>query len=161
MRISDWSSDVCSSDLTAGEQRQSLDLLAHRSYRDLYAGGQRRLRVGQRDTSGAAGEQDREDLREGLPGVLERREEDRLHPLVQLIDDRHEIRAGLCEVGELLGEEGVALFERGVLLEGERIDATELPELALGIREAAALGGPLVRHGARQGTILEIGRAHV
>src|SRR3546814_14940655 len=87
---------------------------------------------------------------------------DTLFPYTTLFrSDRHEIRAGRCEVGELLGEEGVALFERGVLLEGERIDATELPELALGIREAAALGGPLVRHGARQGTILEIGRAHV
>ena len=65
--------------------------------------------------------------------VFERREEDHLHPLVELLDDRDQVLAGLRQIGELLGEELVPLLERRELLERERVDPPELRELALGI----------------------------
>ena len=50
-----------------------------------------------------------------------------------------QVLAGLRQVGELLGEELVPLLERGELLERERIDPSELRELALGILQSAPL----------------------
>ena len=126
--------------LAARQQRQSLDLLAGRPHRDLDAGRER-------DRRGSVSE-----MLPVPPGkrigntspnaalrVLERREEDRLHPLVELVDDRQQVLAGLGEVGELLGQELVPLLERRELLERERIDATELRELALGLLQSSPL----------------------
>ncbi len=45
------------------------------------------------------------------------------------------------EVGELLGEEPVALLEGLELLEGERVDASELREFALGGGQTGLLVG--------------------
>jgi hypothetical protein len=91
--------------LAAGEQREPLDLLADGAHRDLDAGRQRVVRVGEGDAARSAREQDREHLAERGLRVFERGQEDRLHPLVEFADDRLEVAARLDEVGELLGEE--------------------------------------------------------
>ena len=87
--------------------------------------------------------------REGDPGVFERCQEDRLHPLVELVDDREQVLARLGEIGELLGQELVPLLERGEFLEGERIHAAELRELAFGVLQAPALLRAIERNGCR------------
>src|SRR5690606_6134003 len=79
------------------------------------------------------------DLAERLLGVLERRREDHLHPLVELGDDREQVLPRLRQIRQLLREERVPLFERGELLQCQRIDPAQLRELALVILQAALL----------------------
>ncbi len=93
-----------------------------------------RVGIGERDAPGSTREQHREDLAESRPRVFERGEEDHLHPLVELFDDRDEVLPRLRQVGELLGEELVPLLECRELFECERIHASELGELASRIR---------------------------
>ena len=85
--------------LAAAQQRQALDLLARGLHRHLDSGGEHVVGVGEVNAAGAAREQDREDLVEGRPGVLERGAEDVLHLLVDLVDDREQVLAGVGEVG--------------------------------------------------------------
>ena len=125
--------------LPSAEEREALDLLARRLDAHLDAGREQVLRIGELDAAGAPGEQDREDDIEGGPGVLERRREDVLHLLVDLLDDREQVPARVREVGELLGEEPVPLLERLELLERERIHPAELGELAFGTGEPLLL----------------------
>ena len=97
------------------------------------------------------GEQHGEHLCERRPRVFERGQEDRLHPLVELVDDRQQVLARLREVGELLDQELVPLLQCGELLQRQRIHATELGELALGILQSAALLRPDRRTDAAPG----------
>ena len=60
------------------------------------------------------------------------RREDLLDPLVDLADDVEQVAPGLLEVLELLGEELVALLERGELLEGQRVDPAEQGQRPVG-----------------------------
>ena len=92
-------------------------------------------------------EQDREDIREGGASVLEGREEDRLHPLVELADDRQQVLPRLREVSELLRQERVPLFESGELLQRERIDAAQLTEHSLGVLKSLSLVCTVEREG--------------
>ena len=87
----------------------------------------------------AAREEHREHLGERRLGVVERAAEDRLHLGVDLLDDRDQVFSSVREVGELLAQELVALFERRELLEGERVHPAQLRELALGRSEAPLL----------------------
>ena len=134
--------------LATGEQREPLDLLARGLHRHLDAGGEHVLGVGKMDAATAAREQHREDLVERVLGVFERRPEDVLHLLVDLVDDRQQVLAGRGEVGELLGEEPVPLLERLELLERQRVHSAELAQLALRRREAGLLLGADERDGA-------------
>src|SRR3546814_17487151 len=72
MRISDWSSDVCSSDL---QQRHDLQSLARRARHDLQAGSQRILRFGELEVRPAAAEEAHEELLEVGVHRLEGRQE--------------------------------------------------------------------------------------
>ncbi|MBG9885587.1 hypothetical protein ABE10_03080, partial [Bacillus toyonensis] len=112
--------------LPAGEEGEAFDLLPDGTDGDLDPGVQQVIGRGERDAARTTGEEQREDLTEGLSGVLERVGEDRLHPLVQVRDDREQVLPRLGEVGELFGEEGMPLFQRGELLERQRVDAAEL-----------------------------------
>src|SRR3546814_7703611 len=83
MRISDWSSDVCSSDLgerrqrllAARQQRHDLQALARRARHDLQAGGQRILGFGELQVRPAAAEEAHEELLEVGVHRLEGRQE--------------------------------------------------------------------------------------
>ena len=87
---------------------------------------------------------------EGRPGVFEGGEEDHLHPLVELFDDRDEVLARLRQVGQLFREELVPLLERRELLEGERVHAAELGELPLSVLQPSALLCAVVGNGCRR-----------
>ena len=80
-----------------------------------------------------------EDPLELRRGVLERLGEDPLDALVDLLDDVEQVALGVLEVLELLGEELVPLLEGGELLEGERVDAPERVQLALGLAQPLLL----------------------
>ena len=78
------------------------------------------------DAAGAAREEHGEHRVERSLGVLERGAEDVLHLLVDLVDDREEVFAGVREVRKLVDEELVALLECLELFEGERVHPAEL-----------------------------------
>jgi hypothetical protein len=130
--------------LSAGQQRQPLDLLARRSGLDLDPGGQHVVRLGQHQAALPAGEQPGEQLLELAGGVGVCRGEHLLHPVVDLLDHGEQVTPGLAQVIQLGGQERVPLAQRLVLLQGQRIDLAEAVELTLGVGGAAFGGGPLV-----------------
>ena len=103
--------------LTTTEQRQAFNLFARRPHAHLDAGREQVIRIGKRNTPGAAREQDGEDRVEGRPSVLESAAEDVLHLLVDLLDDDHQIGACARQVSELFGQELVTLLKRCELLQ--------------------------------------------
>jgi hypothetical protein len=131
--------------LTAGQQRQPLDLLPRRAGLDVDAGGQHVVGVGEHQPALAAGEQPGEDPLEGLLDVAVRLGEDLLDPLVDLLDDVEQVAPGLLQVVELFGQEPVPLLHRVVLLQRERVDPPELVECALGRPEPLGHLRPVVR----------------
>src|SRR5499433_3932951 len=131
--------------LAPRQQGQPLDLLARRPGLDVDAGGQHVVGLGQHQAALAAGEQPREDLLELGRGVGERRREHLLDPVIDLFDHGEQVPPGLLEVFELGGEERVALLQRRELLQGERVDLTELGKLALRGGGPLLLLGPEVR----------------
>ena len=90
------------------------------------------LGVGEGEPPLSAGEQPRENPLELLGRVAEGLGEGLLDPFVDLLDDVEQVALGPLEVLELRGEEGMALLERGELLEGEGVDPAEGGELAFG-----------------------------
>src|SRR5580693_659211 len=138
--------------LAAGQQREPLDLLARRPGLDLDAGGEHVIGLGEHQVALAAGEQPGEQLLELAGGVGVRGGEHLLHPVVHLLDHGEQVTPGLAEVVELGGEERVALGERGVFLQGQRVDLAEPVELTLRFGGAANGRRPVVpRRPRRQG----------
>ena len=97
-------------------------------------------RVGEDEPPLTAGEEPLEDPLELDRGVLEGLGEDALDALVDLLDDVEQVALGVLEVLELLGEELVTLLEGRELLEGERVDAPQRVQLALGLAQPLLLG---------------------
>ena len=101
--------------------------------------------VGQRDAAGPPGNSTGNTSANAAWCLRTRPRKIDLHPLVELLDDREQVLAGLREVGELLGEELVPLLERRELLEGERVHPPELGQLALGVLQSPLLLSRTVR----------------
>ncbi len=80
-------------------------------------------------------------------GVGERVGEHLLHPVVDLLDDGEQVPPGLAEVLELGLKERVPLFQRGELLQRQRVDLPKLVKLPLRRVSALALDVPVIRDG--------------
>ncbi len=115
------------------KQREPLHLLARRPGLELDPGRKHVVRLGEDQLALAAGENAAEDLLELPRGVGERVGKHLLHPVVDLLDHREQVTAGLAEILELGDQERVPLFERGELLERQRVDLAKLVKLALGL----------------------------
>ena len=87
--------------------------------------------VGEEHASRPTGEQRGEELLEVLLHVVERGAEDGDDLLVHRLDDPLQLLAAVLHVLELLLQEVVALEQRVVLLERERVDRAHEPQLAL------------------------------
>ena len=140
--------------LATGQQRQPLDLLARRAGLDLDAGGEHVLRVGQHQPASTAGEQPGEHLLELHGHVGVGGGEHLLDPGVHVVDQVEQVLARALQVVELLGQEAVALLERGELLEGQRVD---LAQQRHGLLRRPAAGAPARR--GRTGTAPAPGRS--
>src|SRR3546814_20923402 len=107
MRISDWSSDVCSSDLWAGPAARRLRAVARRRQPGAVPDRLRRAPVGARHRrtaradAGASAGHDRMRRADGAGGITRAAADHRdLRPLAQLSGERSEaIRAGLSLLG--------------------------------------------------------------
>ena len=143
--------------LSAGEQREPLDLLARGPGLDLDAGGEHVRGVGEHQPALPAGEEPRERRVEGLLDVGVGLAEDLLDPVVHVLDDLEEVLAGAAQVVELLGEELVTLLQRRELLQRQRVDLAQHRQRPLGglepldlllADEGDRLGGLLLDVGA-------------
>jgi len=143
--------------LAARQQGEPLDLLARRARLDLDAGGQHVIRLGQHEPARAAGEEPREQPLELTRGVGVGGGEHLLHPVVDLLDHREQVAAGLAQVFKLGGEELVPLYQRLVLLKRERVDLAQPGELPVRLRRPLLLLRPHVRHGDGLGLRLGFG----
>src|SRR5262249_10935353 len=86
---------------------------------------------------------------------------------VYFLHDGQEVAPGRLQILELVGQELVALLQRGELFEGKRIDLAEQRQLALRPRGALLLDRPVVRLRLRfrlarvlRGAHLDRGRRH-
>jgi hypothetical protein len=87
----------------------------------------------------STGEQDGQNCVERSFRVAERIDENRLHAIIDFVDDLNQVESCLLEVGQLFGEEMVALFERREFFECEWVHPAELIHRLLGGLQARFL----------------------
>ena len=126
--------------LTTGEQREAAHHLPGRARFHLDARVQHVVRLGEHEPAAAAGEQHREQLVEVAGDVGERRLEHRHDLLVDGLDHARQLSARVLHVVELLLQEFVALDERLVLRERERVDRAHEAQLAFELTRACREG---------------------
>ena len=142
--------------VTAGQQREALDLLARRSRLHLDAGRQHVIRFGEDQPALTAREEPAEYGRELARGVVEGGGERFLDSLVNLADHGQQVATSRLEILELVAEEAQPFLQRGVLLERERVDPAKEGERPLSGAQPLLLLLADVRD--RDGLIVAVGR---
>ena len=137
--------------LAAREQGQPLDALTGWSSIDVNSCRQHVRRIGEDESTFASGEQPREDQFELALHIPVGLREDFLHACIHFLDDVEQVVPRALEVVELLGQEALALLQRRVFLQGERVDSAEQGETALGFLESFLLLASYVGVGRRLG----------
>jgi len=133
--------------LPTRQQRELLHVLTARLGLDLDPRVEQIVGLGEFQHADPTGEQCAEQLSEVGAHVGECAGEDVLDLLIDRLDDPGEIATGRPDIFELFLEERVALLEFGELLEGEWVDRTEEPELAVELSYATSGGGTLGKLG--------------
>ena len=140
--------------LATREQGQPLDALTGWASLDIDSRRQHVRRIGEDEPTFASGEQPREDQFELALHVPVGLREDFLHACIHFLDDVEQVVPRALEIVELLGQEALALLQRRVFLQGERVDSAEQRETALGFLESFLLLASYVGVGRRLGLAL-------
>ena len=107
------------------EQREPFDLFARRPGLDIHPGFQPVPGISEQQLAFSSGKEPLENLPESVLNIVIGRLEDLLHPLVDVIDQREQVGAGLFQIGELFGQESMPGLQRFELLQRQRIDPSQ------------------------------------